>query len=172
MAKAKRLAAVSAAVLLGAALPVALTPTQAAQAACPTETLYSLSSSSVRMPFKGVPTFKDGKGGTITVSRSYSGSVSFQVTAGAESEVGAIFAKAKVSVSASLTKTNSTTTTHTYSHKISKGKYGNVKYVSWGKKVTWKKSRVNPNCTTTVLGSGSINFPSTSEGWYYWETSS
>ena len=154
---------------------LAVVSSSPALAMCPPDSGYTLHSSSIRMPFHGVPVFKDGRGGTITVSRAYSGSVSFQVTAGAETEVGAIFAKAKVSVSASLTKTNSTTTTHTYSHHISAGKFGHAQYVSYGKKVQWSRWQQYTSthgCAIKTVKSGTINFPSTSEGWYYWETSS
>ncbi|MBA8793874.1 hypothetical protein FHX74_001479 [Friedmanniella endophytica] len=146
-----------------------------ALAMCPPDTGYTVHGTSVAMPFRGVPVFKDGKGGTITVSRAYSGSVSFSVTAGAETEVGAILAKAKVSISASLTKTNSTSTTHTYSHDISRGHYGHAQYVSWGKRVSWSKWQQytsNGRCAVKTLRSGVIKFPSTSEGWRYWETTS
>src|SRR4051794_32245596 len=111
----------------------------AASAACPTDIRYSLTSSAVRVPFSGVPVFKNGPGGSVDATRSYSGTASYQVTVGAESEVGAIFAKAKVSISASLTLSNTTGTTITYHHKITAGKYGHLQYVSWGKKVNWKK---------------------------------
>ncbi len=141
-----------------------------ALAACPTDTYYSLTSSAVRVPFSGVPVFKNGPGGHVSATRSYSGTATYQVTAGAESEVGAIFAKAKVSISASLTKSNTTGTTITYSHTITAGKYGHLQYVSWGQKVNWKKYQDTPQCTSKLLASGSINFPATEEGWYYWQT--
>lgn len=149
-------------------VPIASAP--AAVAGCPYEIYYSVSGKTVRMPFRGVPTFKDGPGGTITVSRTYSGSVTFRVEVGAESEVGVILARAKASIKASLEKTNTTGTTHTYSHNIRAGRYGHVQYVSWGKRVTWAKYRVNGNCTSTLITAGVIRFPSTEEGWYYWET--
>jgi hypothetical protein len=79
-------------------------------------------------------------------------------------------AKAKVSVSASLTQTNSSTVTHNWSRKISANKYGHAQYVSWGKKVTWVKYADTPQCTTKVLGRGTIKFPMNQEGWRYWET--
>ncbi|QDP96258.1 hypothetical protein FOE78_10430 [Microlunatus elymi] len=146
-----------------------------AQAMCPDKTGYTLHATQVAMPFKHVKQFKDGKGGKIVVSKSYSGSVSYNVTAGAEAEVGTVFAKAKVSVSSSLTKTNSTSATHTYEHAISKGKYGHVRYVSWGKRVSWKKWHqvtTSKGCQIKNLRSGVINFPTKSEGWQYWETKS
>ncbi len=143
-----------------------------ASAACPTEIYYALSSTATYVPFSGLPTFKDGRGGTISVTKDFTKSASYQVTVGAESEVGAVFAKAKVSISASLTKTNTSTVTHNYSHHISANKYGHAQYVAWGRTVHWKKYRDTPKCTTEVLGSGTIKFPSTSEGWRYWETSS
>lgn len=133
---------------------------------------YTVSGTNTRMPFKNVPVFKDGPGGKIIVSRSYSGSVSYGVVAGAESEVGAVLAKAKVSISASLTKTNTTATTHTYERKITKGKFGNVRYVTWGKRVAWKKKKERLDCSVAVLSKGVIRFPAQKEGWFYWETNS
>jgi hypothetical protein len=148
--------------------PQATTP----NVCCVVATNYSVSGTDTRIAFNGVPTFKDGPGGTITVSRAYSGSATFTVTAGAESEVGAVLAKAKVSLSASLALSNSTTTTHTYSRGIAAGKYGHVQYVSWGQTVTYRKYRINSNCSTTTLATGKIKYPSSEEGWYYWETAS
>jgi hypothetical protein len=164
-------AAVSAATILSAA-GLAVGTAGTASAACPSDVHYSLSSSSAYIPFKHIPTFKDGKGGTLSVTKDFTSSASYQVTAGAETEVGAIFAKAKVSVSASITKTNSSTVTHNYSHHISPNKYGHAQYVAWSKKITWKKYRTTPQCTTQKLASGVIIFPTTSEGWRYWETKS
>ncbi len=152
--------------------PVSGSLTQPNAVCCVVSNQYSLTAKSTRIKFKDIPSFKNGPGGTLTVSRHYSGSATFSVTAGAESEVGAVLAKAKVSISASLSKTNSTGATNTYSHKITKKKYGHAQYVSWGKKVSYRKYRINRNCSTTTLATGTINFPSNEEGWYYWETSS
>ena len=136
-------------------------------------TYYTITSSSAtRIPFKSIPTFKNGPGGTLSVTKDYTGSASFQVTAGAETEVGAVLAKAKVSVSASLTLSNSSSVTNNYSHKITSGKYGHAQYVSWGRTVNWKKYYIDALCRTTTKATGTIKFPSSEEGWYYWETSS
>ena len=165
-----RLLVTAAATLVaGAGLTAGTTP-QLAHAGCPTDTYYSVRGSATYVPFKGIPTFKDGRGGTLSVTKDYTKSASYQVTAGAESEVGAVLAKAKISISASLTRTNSSTITHNYSHNISPDKYGHAQYVAWGKKVTWVKYRDTPSCTTQVLGRGVIKFPTNSEGWRYWET--
>lgn len=92
---------------------------------------------------------------------------------GASIDVGPVLAQAKLSVDANLTQSNSTSSTNTYSRKITTGKFGNVQYVSYGKKVNFRKYRLNADCTTTTLTSnGSITYPSRVEGWYYWETSS
>lgn len=171
MSSVTRVAVTAAATLLSAA-GLAVGTSGAAQAACPSDIFYSVKATSTYIPFGGLPIFKDGRGGTLSVGRDFTKSASYQVTAGAESEVGAVFAKAKVSVSASLTKTNSSTVTHNYSHQISAGKYGHVQYVAWSKNVTWKKYETTPQCTDKVLGSGSIKFPTNSEGWRYWETNS
>lgn len=139
---------------------------------CVKKVEYSLSATSVRIPYAGVPTFKDGPGGELTVSRTYSGTASLTVTAGAEAEAGVVLAKAKTSISAALTGSKTTSTDHKFRREIASGMYGNVRYVSWGKKVTYRKYRINANCSTTTLARGSMNIPSDSEGWYYWETSS
>jgi hypothetical protein len=154
------------------AVGLAATGPGTAQAACPTDIRYAISASSTHVPFKGLPTFKDGRGGTLSVTKDFTSSASYQVTAGAESEVGAVFAKAKVSVSASITKTNTSTVSHNYSHRITPGKYGHAQYVSWGKKVTWKKYRDTPQCRTELIASGTIKFPTNQEGWRYWEAAS
>lgn len=134
---------------------------------------YTVSGKSIEMRYPGVPIFKDGKGGTLTVSRTYSSTLNYSVTLGAESEVGAVLAKAKVSISGTLGRTTGKTTTHTYSHKISSNRYGHAKYVNWGKQVKWVKKRRWSNCDTKVLAHGTIDFPSTdTEGWVYWETKS
>lgn len=92
---------------------------------------------------------------------------------GASIDVGPVLAQAKLSVDANLTQSNSTSSTNTSSRKITTGKFGNVQYVSYGKKVNFRKYRLNADCTTTTLTSnGSITYPSRVEGWYYWETSS
>lgn len=171
----RRTSSLASLALLGAVLVPTSLVTSPAHAMCASagDIGYSLTGTSIRMPFSGIPTFKNGPGGTLSVTKDYSGSVSAQVTAGAESEVGAVFAKAKVSISASLTTSNSSTVTNNYSHVITAGKYGHAQYVSWGKKVAWKKYQINSTCTgTTTLATGTINFPATEEGWYYWETSS
>jgi hypothetical protein len=141
-------------------------------ACCVTHTNYSLTSRGIRMPFSGVPTFKNGPGGKMIVARSYSGSVSAQVVVGAETEVGAVLARATAHLSTSLAKTNSTASTNTYERHISRDKYGNAKYVSWGEEVAYKKFRINRDCSRTTLATGRIQYPSESEGWYYWETGS
>jgi len=163
-----RLAAPFAATVLSAAGLLAGTAQPAY--ACPSSEFYDVRGSATHVPFKDLPTFKDGRGGTISVTKDFTKTSSYQVTAGAESEVGAVLAKAKVSISASLTKTNSSTVTHNYSHKISPNKYGHAQYVSWGKTVHWKKYRYNYSCQQMLISSGTIKYPSNSEGWRYWET--
>lgn len=75
----------------------------------------------------------------MSVTKSYSGTASFSVTAGTESEVGAVLARAKVSISGTLSTSKSTSATNTYSRTITAGKYGNARYVSWGKSVSYRK---------------------------------
>ncbi len=167
MKSSKRVAVLGSAALLSSGL-FAVTASPAG--ACPRVAYYGVTSSPVRIGFSGVPHFKNGRGGEVTGTRSTNKSVSFQVTAGAESEVGAVLAKAKVSVSASLTKSQSTDVIISYRHKIPAGKFGHLKYVSYGKKIVWKKYLYDGACKQHVIGSGTINFPTNAEGWYYWTT--
>lgn len=83
-----------------------------------------------------------------------------------------MLAKAKVSISGTLALSNSTTATNTYTQIIAAGKSGNAMYVSWGKDVSYRKFRLNADCTQTTLSSGRIKYPSISKGWYFWLTSS
>ncbi|WP_344113517.1 hypothetical protein [Kribbella alba] len=145
---------------------------QTASAGCEFYVYYELKATSVAMRWPSIPIFTNGKGGTLSVSKQTNKAVSYGVVAGAESEVGAVLAKAKVSISANLTKTNSSTVINGFSHTIRPAYYGHVKYVSDGKRVSWVKKRQNGNCTYTTIGSGVINFPSISEGWDYWESKS
>lgn len=131
-----------------------------------------VSSTNTRIPFKGIPTYRNGPGGTLNVTRSYEGTASYTISAGAKSEVGAVLAKAKLSVSASLTASNTTGVTNSFSHSITDGKFGNTQYVSYGKEVSYRKVRLNSNCSSTTLSAGKIKFPSTTEGWFYWESNS
>ena len=76
----------------------------------------------------------------------------------------------------SSSSSNSTTTTHTYSHKISSNRFGNARYVAYGKTVTWKKWQIyttsGGGCGVRTLKTGKIKFPMQTEGWRYWETTS
>lgn len=139
-------------------------------ACCIIEESYSLTAKEHRIPFEGVSIERSDPGGTLTVSRSQSGTVSAEVTAGAQTAIDAVLAEAQVSVSATLAGSQTIVTEATYSHDISPGKFGNAQYVSWGQEVTYEKFRVNHDCTTTVLESGTIIYPDTNRvGWYYWE---
>lgn len=61
----------------GAVIPV-LTATPAL-AGCITETFYAVTGTNQRVPFRNVPVFKNGPGGTVSASRSYSGTASYAV---------------------------------------------------------------------------------------------
>ncbi|MGP3984216.1 hypothetical protein [Streptomyces sp. KR80] len=117
--------------------------------------------------------YKDGPGGTMSVSVTKSGTITAEMTVGAESELKAVVAKAKVSVSAKVGGSVSVTTGHTYTHEISKNKYGHLQYGSWGYKVSWTKYRSTGNgCGGIKIASGKATLPSSETGWKYWETAS
>ncbi|MFE5030430.1 hypothetical protein ACWCYL_41485 [Streptomyces sp. 900105755] len=124
-----------------------------------------------RLPAKGAY-YKDGPGGTITASVTKATTISYSLSTSLEVSASYLFASAKASVSGSITKSVAVTTGHSYSHNINAHKYGNLQYGSNGYKVAWESNRTNPNCSTTVLASGTAKLPATSVGWHYWETKS
>lgn len=117
--------------------------------------------------------YKDGPGGTMSVSVTKSGTIGAEVSGSGEYSAGAIIAKAKVTVSAKIMGSVTITTGHTYTHEISRNKYGHLQYGSWGRKVNWKRYQsVGNGCgTPREIGSGTAIFPTKETGWKYWETS-
>ncbi|MGW3814781.1 hypothetical protein [Streptomyces sp. NPDC005046] len=124
-----------------------------------------------RLPARGAY-FKDGPGGTISASVTRSSTITYSLSTSLEVETSVFFASAKAAVHASVTKSVAVTRGHTYSHGIHAHKYGNLQYGSNGFKVGWQSNRTNPNCSTTVLKTGTAKLPVSSVGWKFWETSS
>ncbi|MFF3990207.1 hypothetical protein ACFY0B_37245 [Streptomyces sp. NPDC001797] len=118
--------------------------------------------------------YKDGPGGTMSVSVTRSGTISLEVSGSGEWSAGAILAKAKTTISVKVAGSVSVATGHSYSHDISRNKYGHLQYGSWGYKTTWKKWRSSggSSCNTVEIGHGTATFPTSETGWKYWETSS
>lgn len=138
-------------------------------ACCVKKTEYSLTATNTYIPFKGVSTATNGPGPvTSTFTRSISATASIKVVAGVEAEAGVVLAKAKTSLGLELLASNSTTTTNSVTLKAPKGKYAHGQYVAWGKQIKYRKFRVNANCSTTTLGTGTIKYPQANEGWRTW----
>lgn len=117
--------------------------------------------------------FKDGPGGKMTAEAQNSGKVSASVTVGLKSEIKAIVAAAEVSVSGTVTNEVGVTVGHKYEHGIRAGKYGHLRYGSWGYAVGWARYESTPDrCRVQVLRSGKANVPTSAKGWKFWETSS
>lgn len=118
--------------------------------------------------------YKDGPGGTISVSVTKSGTISAEISGSGEWSAGAILAKAKTTISVKVSGSVSVTTGHTYTHNISGNKYGHLQYGSWGYKVSWKRYRsVGNGCgAPKEIGHGSATLPTSETGWKYWETKS
>ncbi|MFF9409063.1 hypothetical protein ACF1B0_26595 [Streptomyces anandii] len=118
--------------------------------------------------------YKDGPGGTISVSVTKGGTISAEVSGTVGADVDAIILTAKTSVSWKIGGSVTITTGHNYSHNISRNKYGHLQYGSWGYQLTWKKWRSNSgsSCNTVEIGHGSATVPTSETGWKYWETSS
>lgn len=140
--------------------------------ACPTEYYYDITSNSGYHMWDGRTYFKDGPGGTITGSVTRTGTVPTSVSATGSYSVGGIVAQAKIEVSGSLTQSVAISVGHTYSRNITSGRYGNMKYGSWGQKVGWRYLIDRSNCTTGVISSGTAYIPTAAVGWRYWETTS
>lgn len=166
--------AMLAALLMAASAPVVAgaAPASAMPRQCPvTYGVLITSHKAYRLPASGAY-FKDGPGGTITASVTRATTISYSLSTSLEVSASYLFASAKASVSGSITKSVAVTTGHTYSHNINSRKYGNLQYGSNGFKVGWQSNRTNPNCSTTVLATGTAKLPATSVGWHYWETNS
>ncbi|MEU6220928.1 hypothetical protein ABZ845_25995 [Streptomyces sp. NPDC047022] len=117
--------------------------------------------------------YKDGPGGSMTVSVTKAGTISASVTGSAEFSAGAIIAKAKTSVSATIGASFAITVGHQYSHDIARSKYGHLQYGSWGYKVSWAKYHTSGDgCRAVKAATGTATLPTKSVGWKYWETSS
>ncbi|MFI9769344.1 hypothetical protein ACIHJG_21105 [Streptomyces sp. NPDC052415] len=118
--------------------------------------------------------YKDGPGGTMTVSVTKSGSIALEVSGQGEFSAGALIAKAKATISAKVTATVTVTTGHTYARDIGRNKYGHMQYGSWGYKVHWKRYKsVGNGCgTPREIGRGTATLPTKETGWKYWETAS
>ncbi|MEV8031296.1 hypothetical protein [Streptomyces sp. NPDC086182] len=117
--------------------------------------------------------FKDGPGGTMTVSVLKSGTISLEVSGTGEWSAGAILAKAKTTISVKVAGSVSVSTGHTYSQDIPRNKYGHMQYGSWGYKANWKRYRTSGNgCGAVEIGHGTTTLPTNEVGWKWWVTSS
>lgn len=118
--------------------------------------------------------YKDGPGGSMSVSVTRSGTISAEVAGSGEFKGSGIIAQAKVTVSSKIGTSVSITTGHSYSHSIAKTKYGHLQYGSWGYKVSWKRYRSagGSNCGGIEIGKGRATLLTSETGWKYWETSS
>jgi hypothetical protein len=118
--------------------------------------------------------YKDGPGGHMTVSVTKGGTLGTGISAGAESEAGAVLAEAEVSVSVKVAGSVTIATGHTHSHGISGHKYGHLQYGSRGYRISWKKwRRKGDGCGgPTLVKSGTATLPTEGAGWRHRETAS
>ncbi|MFI9249628.1 hypothetical protein [Streptomyces sp. NPDC053069] len=118
--------------------------------------------------------YKDGPGGSISVSVTKGGTISADVSGSGDFEASGVIFKAKASITYKIGGSVTVTTGHTYSHSISSNKYGHLQYGSWGYKVIWKRYRSGSgrDCGGVEIGHGSAILPTSETGWKYWETSS
>jgi hypothetical protein len=118
--------------------------------------------------------YKDGPGGTMSVSVTKTGTISAEFSASGEWSAGAILAKAKTTISIKIGASVSVAIGHNYSHDISRNKYGHLQYGSWGYKLNWKRYRSagGSSCGGVEIAHGSATLPTSETGWKYWETSS
>lgn len=115
--------------------------------------------------------FKDGPGGSMTVSVTTASTVTATATLTAGVTIESVVAAAKMEVSGSIAKSTAITLGHSYTRNISPGMYGNMQYGAYGYSVNWQKVRVYSNCSYTILGTGTAQLPNNGgEGWRFWET--
>lgn len=167
----RRAALVIAPMALAASL-TGLSPATAGTQGCPTEYYYDITSNTGYHMWDGRTYFKDGPGGTITGSVTRTGTVTTSVSATGSYSVGGIVAQAKIEVSGSLTQSVAISVGHTYSRNITAGRYGNMKYGSWGQRVGWRYLVDKSDCKTYTISSGTAYIPTAAVGWRYWETTS
>lgn len=124
------------------------------------------------MPAAGT-SYKDGPGGSMTVSVLTASTISGTISGTAESDIGFLVAKAKISVSTSVTKSVTVTKGHSYTHAVATNKYGHMQYGTWGYSLKWTEYINNgPACLSHVYKQGTAVLPRTEVGWRYWETAS
>jgi hypothetical protein len=115
--------------------------------------------------------YKDGPGGTMTVSVTKTGTITAEVSGTVSGEANLVIAAAKSSITYKIAGSVSVSTGHTYSRNIARGKYGHLQYGSWGYKVSWKKYRSTGNgCGGVEIDHGTATLPTSETGWKYWET--
>ncbi|MEV1054067.1 hypothetical protein [Streptomyces sp. NPDC049887] len=118
------------------------------------------------------PIYKDGPGGTMVLTRTQAGTASTAITAGGGVTVSGIVAEAKIEVSRESVAAVSWDTQHQFRRDVTRGKYGNAQYGSWGHSVKWQKYYQLPNCKKTQVTHGTADIANTTIGFKYWETSS
>ncbi|WP_231626421.1 hypothetical protein [Streptomyces apocyni] len=117
------------------------------------------------------PIYKDGPGGTIVVTRVKAGSRDSTLSGTSSISVSYLIAEAKQEVDYGSTKTASWGSEHQYRRNISKGKYGNVQYGSWGHTARWERYYELPNCKKSQRSSGPAKVMNNHVGFKYWQTS-
>lgn len=122
-----------------------------------------------------MPRYRNGPGGTITVSEQYAYTKTSTFTTSPEagfSILDALFS-AKSSVSSTITRTTTKTLTHTYSKEIAPGKWGNLQYYVSGWDIKWHRMYKGPNCNVRTLDGRAhlrVTDPKKGVGWWYRET--
>jgi hypothetical protein len=118
----------------------------------------------------GTTWFKDGPGGSMTVSVTTTRTISASISAGAQISVSDLVSTAQLSITTTVTGSVTTTIGHSYTHAIPANEYGNMKYGSWGYYVHWEILYRHSNCTETVVQTGTGSVPTTAVGWEYYST--
>ena len=120
--------------------------------------------------FMGVGTiFKAGPGGSM--SSSFEGTYTLSVQSNVAASIGVSnIVDASISAGASTASEYSTGQTWVYQHDITPGRFGNMRFGSYGWETNVRMYKIVPPCRTTTVASGWAKLPSNSWGYYYWET--
>lgn len=116
------------------------------------------------------PVLRNGPGGTVTASGGLQASVSLTMNVSGNIGVNEIV-QATRNAGFSGAVNFSSKVSFSYSHDISSGRYGNMQFGNYGKKVSVTKTTVVSPCTFRTVASGTSIVPSRNTwGYKYWES--
>ncbi len=118
------------------------------------------------------PIYKDGRGGTMTLTKHEAGEFSSSVSATVGVSVKAAVAEAKAEGTVGATVKTTWGTSHSFSHKIASNKYGNAQYGTFGHTASVEKYLTLPDCKKSQRKTGTAKIGNKTQGFRFWQTNS